>query len=163
MSKQNHINLISSLNALQDIDLTSLATFISIAGLFLLSSHIRLNPSHIIFAMAFCSRINSSVGYHVSTAIKIVFSLGPALRRLEKFLNKKNDFCNLIQNNAKSVKIEIRNLVLPINQVNLLIRDFDVSSNQLTVIVGDNGSGKVFFYFLLILKPRSFIENSKTN
>ena len=97
MTQQNRVNLISSLNALQDIDLTSFATYLSIAGLVLFSWHVRLNPSHIIFAMAFCSRINSSVGFHVSTAIKIVFSLAPALRRLEEFLNTNENFKSFIE------------------------------------------------------------------
>lgn len=80
------MNLISSISLLQDIDLTSLATFLSIAGLFLFGKHIQLNPSHVIFAMAFCSRINSSVGYHVSNAIKIFFSLVASVKLLEVFL-----------------------------------------------------------------------------
>jgi ABC-type transport system involved in cytochrome bd biosynthesis fused ATPase/permease subunit len=137
--------LISSLNAIQDIDLTSFATFLSISGLVLLSWDIQLNPSHIIFAMAFCSRINSSVGYHVSTAIKIVFSLGPAIRKLEQFLNTKEMYKSFIRNERcpnSEVKISVENLKI-MNNSSIEPVNFEAYSKELIVIAGKTGSGKV--------------------
>ena len=147
MNQQNRINLISSLNAIQDIDLTSFATFLSISGLVLLSWNIQLNPSHIIFAMAFCSRINSSVGYHVSTAIKIVFSLGPAVRRLDQFLNTKEMYKSFIRNERcpnSEVRISVENLKIMNNNSNdTKPVNFEADSKELIVIAGKTGSGKV--------------------
>ncbi len=70
------------INALQDIDLTSFATFLSISGLYLYGN-IKLAPSHVVIAMAFCSRINSSLGFHVSQAIQILINSRISLNRIE--------------------------------------------------------------------------------
>ena len=97
--------------------------------------------------MAFCSRINSSVGYHVSTAIKIVFSLGPAVRRLDQFLNTKEMYKSFIRNERcpnSEVRISVENLKIMNNNSNdTKPVNFEADSKELIVIAGKTGSGKV--------------------
>jgi ABC-type bacteriocin/lantibiotic exporter with double-glycine peptidase domain len=161
MFYQTIIHLVTVINALQDIDLTSFATFLSIGGLFLLSSHIQLNPSHVIFAMAFCSRINSSVGYHVSQAIKKLFQFKVSVRRLEKFLLLSDGYTtnlNHIKRNKErcedhEVKIKVSNLSFSMgDQFSLANLNFEskTGGGELIVVEGESGSGKVFFAFFVL-------------
>lgn len=76
------IHIISALNTIIEIDLSVYITFISI--IFLVGfTEIQLNPTFIVYSMAFYTRLNGTLGYFLSKAIKNGFTCLHRMRVIE--------------------------------------------------------------------------------
>jgi len=63
------IHMISALNTIIEIDLSVIVTFVSVIVLVLFTD-LKLNPAYIVYAAAFYTRLNGTLGYFLSKAIK---------------------------------------------------------------------------------------------
>jgi hypothetical protein len=76
------IHMISALNTVIEIDLSVIVTFVSVLVLVLFTD-VKLDPAYIVYAMAFYTRLNGTLGYFLSKAIKNGVGSLVSIRRVE--------------------------------------------------------------------------------
>jgi hypothetical protein len=79
---QSWILMISALNTIIEIDLSVIVTFISVIVL-IISTNLRLNPAYVVYAAAFYTRLNGTLGYFLSKAIKNGANTLVSIQRVE--------------------------------------------------------------------------------
>jgi hypothetical protein len=74
--------MLSAVNTVIEIDMSVIITFVSIAVLYTFTE-VTLNPAFIIYALAFYTRLNGTLGYFLSKAIRNGASTLVSIKRVE--------------------------------------------------------------------------------
>lgn len=73
--------MLSAVNTIIEIDMSVIVTFVSVAVLYYFE--IPLKPAYIVYALAFYTRLNGTLGYFLSKAIRNGASTLVSLKRVE--------------------------------------------------------------------------------
>nr|QNH67888.1 ATP-binding cassette transporter subfamily C member 4 X5 [Brachionus rotundiformis] len=143
------IHMISALNTIIEIDFSVYITFVSMISLVIFTD-IPLKPAFIVYSMAFYTRLNGTLGYFLSKAIKNGRTCLHRMRVIQETLCQNELYVPIENNNNTSepdVMIECSNLTsesLGDSEQGFKLNgiSFKAKRGELIVIKGANNSGK---------------------
>lgn len=139
--------MISALNTVIEIDLSVIVTFVSVIVL-VLFTNVPLNPAYIVYAMAFYTRLNGTLGYFLSKAIKFGANSLNSIKRVQNILKipSENEHKESYATPSNRPSINVKKLTtVPLgdNKFSLKNLSLRVKEGELVVLTGPNGCGKV--------------------
>ncbi|RNA28163.1 multidrug resistance-associated 4 [Brachionus plicatilis] len=146
------IHIISALNTIIEIDLSVYITFVSVIFLVMFTD-IPLDPAFIVYSVAFYTRLNGTLGYFLSKAIKNGFTCLQRLRNIETLCQSDEyQIIETLDMSNSPVSISVNNLCSESlnQQFSLKNISIEVKKGELILLTGANNSGKTTFLECLL-------------